>query len=46
MITEKGNISRKYMAVAAVVAAVKNFLNTTYPNQKKEKQRKLENQNI
>ena len=46
MITEKGNISCKYMAVAAVVAAVKNFLNTTYPNQKKEKQRKLENQNI
>ena len=36
MITEKGNISRKYMAVAAVVAAVKNFLNTTYPNQKKK----------
>ena len=46
MIAEKGNINRKYISVAAVVAVVKNFLNTTYPNQKKEKQRKLENQNI
>ena len=46
MITETRNISRKYMAVAAVVAAVKKISNSTYPNQKKEKQRKLESQNI
>ena len=46
MIAEKGNINRKYISVAAVVAVVKKILNTTYPNQKKEKQRKLENQNI
>ena len=46
MITETRNISHKYMAVAAVVAAVKKISNSTYPNQKKEKQRKLESQNI
>ena len=44
MITEKGNISHKYMAVAAVIAVVKKILNTTYPNQKKRK--KNESQKI
>ena len=39
MIAEKGNISHKYMAVAAVIAAVKKILNTTYPNQKKRKKK-------
>ena len=32
MITETKNINRKYMAVAAVVAAVKKISNSTYPN--------------
>ena len=45
--TETRNKSRKYMAVAAVVAVVKKISNSKYPNQKKkEKQRKPESQNI
>ena len=44
--TETRNKSCKYMAVAAVVAVVKKISNSKYPNQKKEKQRKLESQNI